>query len=111
MERSCWTLALAKTDSKRVQVTFDLFALWLQEWWQGEMLAEVFNVLIGREAWTIGRNLEQHAAGHAEVDRLEVEAIDHRSYAQADLRKVLAPLEVLFRIGRAEGNVMHAADT
>src|SRR5512133_2321297 len=44
---------------------------------QGEALAEVLERLVDREAGPEGRDLEEDAARLPEVDRLEVEAVDH----------------------------------
>src|SRR3954465_15334483 len=43
-----------------------------------EALAQMRRILVGAEARAHGRDLEQHAIRHPEVDRLEVEAVDDR---------------------------------
>jgi hypothetical protein len=64
--------------------------------------------LVDREARADGRDLEQHAARLAEVDRLEVEAVDHRRRMRPALGD--APLPGLVLVGRGrEGDVMDTA--
>src|SRR5204862_3540686 len=64
-----------------------------------ELLAEVLERLVDREAGADGRDLEQHAARLAEVDRLEVEAVDDGRRMRATLRDTLLPGLVLLRWG------------
>src|SRR5438445_11360911 len=52
--------------------------------------------LVGREAGPDGGDLEQHAARLPEVDRAEVEAVDHRSGIAAARDDLLAPRLVVF---------------
>ena len=65
-------------------------------------------VLVGGEARPQRRDLEQHAAGLAEVDRAEPEAVDHRRGPRAVLRHGAAPLLVVVH-RRREGHVVHGA--
>src|SRR6266571_3379230 len=58
------------------QHALDVAAEVLQERGQDEALAQVSPVLVDRETGTVGRQLEKHAAGLEEVDRLEPEAVD-----------------------------------
>src|SRR5204862_1848509 len=71
-----------------------------------ELLAEVRERLVDREAGADGRDLEQHAARLAEVDRLEVEAVDdwRRMAARGD--HALAPRLLLVRLAGPR-DVMH----
>ena len=67
---------------ERRQHLLDLVAQMLERGRQDERLAEVLGVLVDREARPERRDLEQHAARLAEVDRPEPEAVDHRRRAQ-----------------------------
>lgn len=89
---------------------FDFGAAGLQEGRQGKMLAEVSEVFIGGESRTVGRNLVEYASRFTEVDRSKVEAIDHRRDAESGARQMLLPGTVLFIVGSAKGNVMHATN-
>ncbi len=61
-----------------MQPGLDLRAARFEEWRQGQLLAEVRGILIGGEAGAIGRDLEENATEFTEIERLEVEPIDHR---------------------------------
>src|SRR3954470_20440435 len=50
-----------------------------------ERLAKMRRIFVGRKAWSVGGQLEEHAAGFAEVHRLEPEPVDHRRGADASL--------------------------
>src|SRR3954470_18219744 len=64
--------------------------------------------LVGRESRAERRDLEQHAARLAEVDRAEVEAVDHRRRPRARALDGRAPrLVILHR--RRPRDVMHRA--
>ena len=58
---------------------------------EGELLAEVLEGLVDGEARPDRRDLEQHAARLAEVDRLEIEAVDDRRRVGTALRDALLP--------------------
>src|SRR5438105_11607532 len=77
------------------------------------MLAELLEGLVDGEAGADRRDREQHAARLAEVDRAEVEAVDHRRGRGTRLGDAFLPgLVVVHR--RSPGDVMHrarAADT
>src|SRR5207245_5293634 len=64
--------------------------------------------LVGREAGPDGGDLEQHAARLPEVDRAEVEAVDHRSGIAAAGDDLLAPGLVVFQ-RRGPRDVMDGA--
>src|SRR5919201_95981 len=61
--------------------------------------------LVRSEAGAERRDLEEHAARLAEVDRPEVEAIDHRRRRGTGLQNPLAPGLVVFH-GRGPGDVV-----
>src|SRR5204862_5472642 len=77
---------------------------------QREPLAEVLDRFVGREAGADRRDLEEDAARLAEVDRLEVEAVDDRRHVRPRGRDALAPGLVLLR-RRGPGDVVHGART
>src|SRR5438132_13891622 len=58
---------------------------------QPELRAKDVTGLINREAGIVGRDLEQHAAGLAEVDRPEIPAVPHRAHAQPLFEDLPAP--------------------
>src|SRR3954470_7329165 len=62
---------------ERRQHALDLAARGLEPRRQDERLAEMRGVLGPREPRTKRCDLEEHAAGFLEIDRLEPEAIDH----------------------------------
>ncbi len=53
--------------SQRLQVRLDPCPARLQKWRQGQALAEMRGVLVGRKAGAVGGDLKQDAAGFAEV--------------------------------------------
>ena len=65
-------------------------------------------IFIHGEARTVGGNLEQDAVGLADVQAPEPEAIHPAAVRYAELVQPLRP-GVVVRIGRAEGDVMHAS--
>jgi hypothetical protein len=73
---------------------------------QRQALAEVLRVLVHREAGAERCDLEQDAARLAEVDRLEVEAVDDRRRAQARALDGGAPGLVIRLLGRPR-DVVH----
>src|SRR5206468_1605805 len=73
---------------------------------QRELLAEVLEWLVDREARPDRRDLEEDAARLPKVDRLEVEAFDHRRRVRTALGDALLPRLVLLR-RRGPRNVMH----
>src|SRR3990172_3268841 len=92
-----------------MQLGLNLLAIWLQEGREGELLAQVLNVLIGGKTRSISGNLEQDTARLAEIDRLEVVAVDDIGHLQACLGNPLPPLRMLCIILFAEHHVMYAA--
>ena len=92
----------------RSQVRFDLAAQVLVVGRQRELLAEVLERLVDGEARAHRGDLEEDAAGLAEVDRLEVEAVDLRRRLGAGRDRLLAPLHVLLE-RRGPGDVVDAA--
>src|SRR5437879_6716625 len=65
-------------------------------------------VLVDRKAWADGRDLDQHAARLAEIDRAEVEPFDHLGRALPGRRDTLAPGLLIGRL-RGERHMMHRA--
>ena len=97
----------ARVDD-RAQVRFDLGPQVLVVGRQRELLAEVLERLVDGEARAERGDLEEDAARLAEVDRAEVEAVDHRGRLRAGRDRPLAPLLVLVH-GRGPGDVVDAA--
>src|SRR5918998_4434362 len=93
---------------QRGERPLELLAERLEARRQREPLAEVGRVLVGVEARPHRGQLEQHAARLAEVDRAEVEAVDHLGRAGAGARDALAPALLLVE-PRGEGDVVDAA--
>src|SRR5437660_5526769 len=89
---------------------FDGLALRFQERRQREPLTQGFNIFVYRKARPVGRNLEQYAARLAEVDRTEVEAVNHRRNRWVDQSDLIPPLAVFLLVWRTECHVMHPAD-
>jgi hypothetical protein len=76
---------------------------------QLEARAELVQGLVGGEARRVGRDLEQDAAGLAEVDRVEVLPVDHGRDVEAEGGDALAPFALdLPRLG-AERDVVDRA--
>src|SRR5688572_14081662 len=80
----------------------------LEEGRDRQLLAQVLERLVDREAGRAGRDLEQHAARLAEVDRAEVVAVDHGRGPAAALLDPAAPGLVLLVL-RGPGHVVHGA--
>src|SRR5436305_9264294 len=84
---------------KRRQDLLDRLAEALVVRRQRQRLAERLERLVGGEARADRRDLEQHARRLAEVDRLEVEAVDHRRGGAAARGHPLPPRLVLVELG------------
>src|SRR5947199_386077 len=67
-------------------------------------------ILVDGEPGAVGRELEEHAAGFAEVHRLEPEAIDHRSRVEPGRFDVAAQIELVRIVVHTPGEMMYAAD-
>src|SRR5262249_30607120 len=72
--------------------------------------AQVDRTLVRSEAWAIGRDLEQHAAGLPKIDGAKVLAILDRSHLKARVRQAPPQLLLSCVVSRAESDVMHGAD-
>src|SRR5688572_14914547 len=92
----------------RHELLFDLLPLVLEEWRQDQLLAQCAGVLIDRESWAERRDLEQHTAGLAEIDRTEPEAVDDWSRPRAMLDHLIAPALVVVHLG-GPGDVVDSA--
>ena len=73
---------------------------------QLQRLAQMRGVLVAVETGLVGRDLEQHAAGRAEIDRPEIVAIDDRRDLVASVHQRLAHLELLFAVLDGEGDMV-----
>ena len=99
---------LSRGFGDRRQHRLDLLAQVLEVRREREALPEGLERLVGREAGADRRDLEQHAARLAEVDRLEVEAVDHGRRPRAAFDHALAPGLVLLG-RRGPGDVVDGA--
>src|SRR3954452_21585577 len=72
---------------------------------QAQLLAEMLRLLVDSEAWRRRGDLEQDPVRLAEVDRVEVVAVDHRRDPHAALRHALLPREVVV-VERVPRNVV-----
>src|SRR5256712_8400800 len=77
---------------------------------QHQPSAEILSGFIHHEPRAIGSDLEEHAAGLAEIDRTEPEPVDDLADWHAHLADLLPPLPLLLVIGRAPGHVMDRPD-
>src|SRR3954452_9497817 len=73
-----------------------------------QLLTEVRRILIDREARRERRDLEQHAARLAEVDRAEVVAVADLGYEAAGAGDAGTPVEMVL-VARRPRDVVHAA--
>src|SRR5262245_29404875 len=84
---------------QRREQRLDLLAQVLEVRRQRQALAQSLERLVGREPGADGRDLEQDAARLAEVDRLEVEAVDDGRRRAACVDHPLSPGLVLLGWG------------
>src|SRR5688572_5282370 len=96
------------TNLERRQRVFDLLPLRFQPRRQHEVLAKRRDILIHREPRTVGRDLEQHAAGFEEVYGLEPEPVDHLRRPALGRRDALAHRELGVIVRHAPGDVVDA---
>src|SRR4051794_33929098 len=75
-----------------------------------EALSEREQRLVRGEAGPERRDLDEDATRLAEVDRAEVEAVDHRRGVHAEGAHALTPGLVIL-VGRGERDVMHGSGT
>src|SRR2546423_14840252 len=88
----------------------ELVAPHLEPGRQAERGAELFGWLVDGEARAVGRDLEQDATRFAEIDRLEVPAVDDRRHVAAGTHEQVAPAHLGLRVGRPPSDVVHRAD-
>src|SRR3954453_2309941 len=93
---------------KRRQPGLDRLALRLELRWQDDLRPELLERHVHREARAVVGDREQDAARLAEVDRVEVVAVDDAGGRDAHFRKMVLPARVLGD-GRAPGDVVHGA--
>src|SRR4051794_10361519 len=94
---------------QRREPRLDLRAAILEERRQGELLPERLGGVVGGEAGAVGGQLEEDAAGLAEVERAEVVAVDPRRRAGLGRgREARAPF-VLLAQADPPGDVMDRA--
>ena len=96
-------------ESSGLESRLDRGTVGLQEGRQREPLAEVLGVLVGGEAGSVGGDLEEDAARLAEVERLEVVAVDDVGDADAGRPYPVSPGAVLGIVRSAESDVMDSA--
>src|SRR6202034_1477118 len=90
------------------QHRFDLLAPRLEKWRQLQIVAERFDRLVDGKTRNIGRDLEQDAAGLAEVNRAEILPVELMGWPQAQLRDELLRHRRLARVvGGAKRDVVH----
>src|SRR5678815_1534449 len=82
----------------------------LEEGRQDERLSERRGVLVNRESWTVGRDLEQYAVWLAHVQAPEPEAVHLAAVRNVELVQSFCP-RVVVRIGRAERDMVNASCT
>src|SRR5579875_563682 len=92
------------------QMGFNLSSMRFQERRKCEPLSQGSSIFIDIEAWAIGGDLKEYATRFAEVDRAEVEAVNHRCHGRIDAGDALSPLSVFFLVWGAPCHVMHAAN-
>src|SRR3954452_2117816 len=98
----------ARATLQRLQARFDLPAVSFQERRQRELLAQLRQRLIRREARTAARDLEQDAVRLPKVEAPEVEAVNGPAEGQPQVPQPLRP-GLVVAIGDTERNVVHAA--
>ncbi len=81
----------------------------LQEGGQRQPLAQRLHGFVGREARDVGRDLEENAVRLPEVERAEVIALHLAGVRHAEALHTLGPSREAVVVGRAEGDVVHAA--
>src|SRR5579875_868093 len=93
-----------------MQVRFDGGPLRFQERRQREPLPQGRDLFVDGKAWPISRNLEQDSPRLTEVDRVEVEPVDHRRHRRVDAGDPCPPFSLLLFIGSAESYMVNASD-
>ena len=74
---------------------------------QLQRLAQMRAILVAVKAGLVGGNLEQHTAGRAKIDRIEIVAIDHRRHLIPRLKQGLAHLQLPRAILDSKSDVVH----
>ena len=106
--RALETSSVTRGVRQRRQSRLDLLAQVLEVGWERKPLAEVLGILVGREAGPERGELEQDAVRLAEVDRLEVEAVDHGRRPVSGLGDPLLPVVVIVDLRRPR-DVVHGS--
>src|SRR5579875_2779623 len=95
----------------RAKRGLDSSSIRLEEWRQGEALAQVSDVLVDSEAGAVGCDLEENPTRLAEIDRREIIAINDGGDPQASRADVLTPRLLLRTARRPKGNVVNTTDS
>src|SRR5215207_45908 len=91
----------------RRKYALDLWTLWLEPWRQHELLAQMADRLVHREAGLGGRQLVQHATRLTKVHRVEVVPVPDLRRVQAGLDHTLAKRELGGIVGHLECDMVH----
>src|SRR5579871_3565534 len=100
------TNGLRLRNVDRLQSRLDLLAVRFEERRQRQFLAERFHRFVSSEAGAVRRNLEQDPVGDAEVNGVEVEAVNELRHAESALRQLLPPGLLFGIVFHAERDMM-----
>src|SRR6266581_1857820 len=96
-------------DDRR-QYLVEALAPHLEPGRQAQHASQLLRRLVDGEARTVGRDLEQHPARLAVVDRLEVPAVDHGRDVAAGGDQLLTPRLLCVGVGGSPRDVVDGAD-
>src|SRR6202521_590910 len=82
----------------------------LEPGWQAQCGSQLLGRFIDGETGAVGRDLVEHAARLAEVDRLEVPAVDHWRHVATRSCEQLAPRHLRMGVRCSPRDVVHRAD-
>src|SRR6266545_1429717 len=92
------------------QRRLDLGAVRLLPRWEPERASQLGRELVHGESRRGGRRLEQHAAGLAEVDRLEVRPVADFGYVAAPTEELGPERELRLGAPDREGDMVHGPE-
>src|SRR5690349_23393463 len=75
-----------------------------------ELAPEIADRFIDAEAWADCGHLQQHAAGLAEVNRMEVLPVEYRGDSQSQVNQLAAKTELLFPARDGERDMVYGAE-
>ena len=97
------------TLSERLQVGFNLGSTSFEKWWQGEPISEIQNFFVDRESGAVGGQFKENLIGFAEIETLEIVAINFSAIGYAEVPEPADPGAIVLLIWNTERDMVNTA--